>query len=297
MMDILRTPESRFEGLPDFDHQPHYTDIDGLRMAHIEAGPKDAPPVLLLHGEPTWSFLYRHMIPVIADAGLRAVAPDLIGFGRSDKLVTVEEYSYQRHMDWLHAWLDATALTDITLFCQDWGSLLGLRLAAERPERFSRIVVANGFLPTASQAVPPAFRVWRAFARYSPVFPTGRIVNAGCLRKLTAVERRAYDAPFPTRRYQAAARAFPALVPTREQDPAVPANRRAWEALGRWDKPFLTLFGRNDPILGRGDRPLQAHVPGAKGQSHDRLRGGHFIQEDQGPELARRTANFALGKE
>jgi len=291
-MSVLRTPEDRFGKLPDFDYPPRYTEVDGLRMAHVEAGPADAPPVLMLHGEPTWSFLYRHMIPVIADAGLRAIAPDLIGFGRSDKLAQVSDYSYQRHMDWLKAWMEAQDLRGITLFCQDWGSLLGLRLAAENPERFARIVVANGMLPTADRPMPRAFKAWRAFALNTPVFPTGRIVSGGCVRKLSKAERAAYDAPFASKKYQAAARAVPALVPTEPDDPAVPANRAAWAALGNWHKPLLTLFGDKDPILGRGDRPLQKHVPGAAGQPHARLPGGHFIQEDCGPELARRTVDF-----
>lgn len=287
-MDVLRTPEARFEVLPDFDFPPHYTEVDGLRMAHVAAGPADGPVVLLLHGEPTWSYLYRHMIPPLADAGLRVLAPDLIGFGRSDKPARVADYSYQRHTDWLWAWIEQQGLTDITLFCQDWGSLLGLRLAGEHPERFARIVVGNGMLPTGDRGVPMAFHLWRAFALYTPVFPAGRIVDVGSARKLSRAERAAYDAPFPSARYQAGARAFPALVPTRPKDPAVPANRAAWQALGNFHKPFLTLFGAGDPILGKADRALQRHVPGAAGQPHVRLRGGHFIQEDQGPELARR---------
>lgn len=287
-MKALRTPDDRFRDLPDFDFPPHYSTVDGLRMAHVEAGPADGAPVLLLHGEPAWSFLYRHMLPPLAQAGLRAIAPDLIGFGRSDKPARVADYSYQQHMDWLLAWVEQQDLTGITLFCQDWGSLLGLRLAAEHPERFKRIVVGNGMLPTADRGVPMAFHLWRAFALYAPVFPTGRILNVGSLRTLSAAERAAYDAPFPNRHYQAGARAFPALVPTRQDNPAVPANRAAWKALGNWHKPFLTVFGTGDPILGRADRVLQAHVPGAAGMPHARLAGGHFIQEDQGPELARR---------
>lgn len=287
-METLRTPDERFADLPDFPYPPVYTEIDGLRMAHVAHGPQTGPVVLLLHGEPTWSFLYRHMLAPLGDAGMRAIAPDLIGFGRSDKPVAVADYTYQRHMDWLLAWVEAQDLREITLFCQDWGSLLGLRLAAEHPDRFARIVVANGMLPTAQHGIPAAFYLWRAFALYTPIFPTGQIVNLGSLRKLSAKERRGYDAPFPSARYQAGARAFPALVPTRADDPAIPANRAAWQALAAWEKPFLTLFGTGDPILGKADRALQRHIPGAAGQPHDRLRGGHFIQEDQGPELARR---------
>lgn len=287
-MKLLRTPDERFVDLPDFPYAPHYTEVDGIRMAHVEDGPKDGPVVLMLHGEPTWSFLYRHMIPPLAKAGMRAIAPDLVGFGRSDKPSRVADYSYQKHVDWVWQWIEAQNLQDITLFCQDWGSLIGLRLAGEHPERFARIVVGNGMLPTAEHSVPAAFHIWRAFALYSPVFPTGRIVDVGSARRLSVAERRAYDAPFPSAKYQAGARAFPALVPTKASNPAVPANRAAWQVLGNFHKPFLTVFGAGDPVLGHADRALQKHVPGAAGQPHDRLRGGHFVQEDQGPELAKR---------
>jgi haloalkane dehalogenase len=295
--EALRTPDERFAGIPDFPFAPHYTTVgDGLLMHHVEAGPVDAPVVLMLHGEPSWSYLYRQMIPVFANAGLRAVAPDLIGFGKSDKPVRLTDYSYQSHMDWLHDWVGALDLRRITLVCQDWGSLLGLRFAAENDERFDRIVVANGFLPTAERAMPVAFRTWRAFARYSPVFPIGRLVATGTKRSLSKAERAAYDAPFPSSRYKAGARAFPRLVPTDPADPAVPANRAAWEKLGRWEKPFLTLFGAADPILGRADRPLQKHVPGAQGQPHARLSGSHFVQEDNGVEIAQRTLAWMDGR-
>jgi len=290
-MKILRTPEERFSAVPDFSFAPRYTEVDSLRMAHVEAG--DGPVVLMLHGEPTWSFLYRKMIPVFADAGFRAVTPDLIGFGRSDKPAALTDYSYAAHVGWAAAWIEALDLRDITLVCQDWGSLIGLRLAAERPERFSRIVVANGFLPIADRPTPVAFRAWRAFARYTPVFPIGRIVQAGSTRRLTLDEVAAYDAPFPSEHYKAGARAFPRLVPTDPADPAIPANRAAWDALHRWDKPFLTAFGKKDPILGWADRILQQHVPGARGQPHrDLTHAGHFVQEDAGPELAKLTVDW-----
>ncbi len=297
-MDSLRTPDSRFADLPDFAYEPHYVTVgDGLRMHHVEEGPADGAPVLMLHGEPSWSYLYRWMIPVFAGAGMRAVAPDLVGFGRSDKPTAVGDYSYQSHMDWLTEWLRAVDLRDITLVCQDWGSLLGLRLATEQEERFSRIVVANGFLPTGDRDPGPAFRVWRALASYSPVFPVGRIVATGTKRRLSRAERAAYDAPFPDRHHQAGARAFPKLVPTTPDDPAAPANREAWRRLGEWDKPFLTLFGASDPILGRGDRPLQAHVPGARDQPHARVEGSHFVQEDAGAEIARRTLDWIAAQQ
>ena len=291
-MESIRTPDERFSNLPDYPFAPHYTEVDGLRVHHVDEGPPDARPVLMLHGEPTWSYLYRRMIPVFAAAGYRAVAPDLVGFGRSDKPTKIADYSYQQHLDWLTTWLEAVDLRGITLVCQDWGSLLGLRLAAENPDRFDRIVVANGFLPTGDRDPGTAFKVWRAFATYSPLFPIGRIVATGTRRTLNPAERAAYDAPFPSSRYKAGARAFPRLVPISPDDPAAEANRAAWAGLGRWEKPFLTIFGRNDPILGGADKPLQEHVPGAAGQPHDRVAGGHFVQEDAGEEIARRVVEW-----
>jgi haloalkane dehalogenase len=289
-MTALRTPDERFSELPDYPFAPHYTTLaDGIRLHHVDEGPPDADVVLMLHGEPSWSYLYRHMVPVFADAGLRAIAPDLVGFGKSDKPTRIDDYSYQRHVDWLREWIEQLDLRRVTLICQDWGSLLGLRLAAEHEERFDRIVVANGFLPTGDRDPGPAFKVWRLFATRSPVLPIGRIVATGTKRRLSPAERAAYDAPFPSAKYKAGARAFPRLVPTSLDDPAVPANRAAWERLGQWEKPFLTLFGKDDPILGRADKPLQDHVPGARNQPHARLSGSHFVQEDAGVEIAERT--------
>ncbi len=286
-MKALRTPEERFADLPDYPFTPHYVDVGAdLRMHYVDEGPRDGRIVLMLHGEPSWSYLYRKMIPVFAKAGFRAIAPDLIGFGKSDKPTRTDDYSYAGHVAWMVRFLTALDLSGMTLVAQDWGSLIGLRVAMENEARFSRIVIANGFLPTADRGVPAAFRAWRAFARFSPVFPIGRIVASGCVSKPDARIRAAYDAPFPTSAYKAGARIFPALVPTSPDDPAVPANREAWKRLGEWKKPFLTLFGKNDPILGGADVPLQKHVPGAKGQPHERFWGGHFVQEDRGDYLA-----------
>jgi haloalkane dehalogenase len=257
-------------------------------MHYVDEGPPEGPPIVLLHGEPTWSYLYRTMIPPLADGGFRVLAPDLIGFGRSDKPTRIADYSYLRHMQWTTSWFDALGLRNVTIFVQDWGSLIGLRLAAERDDLVGRIVVANGFLPTADRPTPMAFHIWRAFARFTPIFACGRIVSVGTVSKVSAEVRAGYDAPFPDKRFQAGARAFPTLVPTSPDDPAIPANRAAWEQLGRWTKPFLCLFGAKDPILGAADRPLIAHVPGATGQPHDRINGSHFVQEDCGPELAAR---------
>ncbi len=292
-MKILRTPDARFDKLPDYTFDPYFVDIDGLRMHYVDEGARDASPVLLLHGEPSWSYLYRHMIPPLVDAGLRVVVPDLIGFGKSDKPARKRDYSYAAHVDWMRRFVEALDLNDITLFGQDWGSLIGLRVAAENERRFSRIAIGNGGLPTGDQTVPKAFRVWRAFATYSPWFPIGRIVQSGTVTELGADVVAAYDAPFPSARYKAGARAFPALVPTAPDDPASDANRAAWQAFTRWRKPFLTTFSNRDPITRGGDRPWQQKVPGARGQQHVTIRNaGHFLQEDKGPELAEVLIGF-----
>lgn len=296
-MDVLRTPDFRFENLEGYPFVANYLDVAAsdtqpLRMHFLDEGPIDGPPIVLLHGEPTWSYLYRTMIPVLAEAGNRVLAPDLIGFGRSDKPSRIEDYTYLRHVEWVTAWFERLKLRDVTLFVQDWGSLIGLRIAAEHSDRIARLVVANGFLPTAQRRPNPAFIAWRAFARYSPVLPAGALVAAGTVRRVPPKVRAGYDAPFPDKRYQAGARAFPQLVPTSPHDPAVPANRAAWQALGRWEKPFLAIFGHRDPLLGHADRPLIKHVPGAAGQPHARINAGHFIQEDSGPELADRVLSW-----
>lgn len=269
-MDVLRTPDERFDQLPGYPFEPHYLDVAAsdtppVRMHYVDEGPRDGTPVVLLHGEPSWSYLYRTMVPPLVEAGYRVLAPDLIGFGRSDKPTRISDYTYLRHVEWVTAWFEALDIRDATIFVQDWGSLIGLRVAAEQDGRVARIVVGNGYLPTAQQGTPLAFKLWRAFAKLTPVFPTGRIVAVGTVNPLSAEVRAAYDAPFPSPKYQAGARAFPALVPTSPDDPAVPANLAAWERLGKWDKPFLAIFGRNDPILGAADKPLIAHVPGAAG--------------------------------
>ncbi len=296
-MDVLRTPDSRFENLEGYPFVANYIDVTAsdsppVRMHFLDEGPDDGPPIVLLHGEPTWSYLYRTMIPPLAEAGNRVLAPDLIGFGRSDKPSRIEDYTYLRHVEWVTAWLERLRLTEVTLFVQDWGSLIGLRIAAEQSDRIARVVVANGFLPAAQRRPSPGFVAWRAFARYSPVLPAGRIVSAGTGRRVPPKVRAGYDAPFPDKTYQAGARAFPQLVPTSPDNPAVPANRAAWDALGRWEKPFLAIFGAHDPILGQADRPLIEHVPGAAGQPHARIKASHFIQEDSGPELAERVLSW-----
>ena len=284
---VLRTPEARFASLPDFPYAPHYTELGGLRVAHIDEGPRDAPAVLLMHGEPTWSYLYRKMIPVLVAAGHRVIAPDLVGFGRSDKPASAADYSYLNHVRWMNAWLEANDLRRLTLFCQDWGSLVGLRMVAHAPQRFDRIVLANGGLPTGTEPLPRAFKVWRAFARFSPWFPIGRIVKTGCAQGLDAGAVAAYDAPFPSRRYAVAARVFPGFVPSTPDDPERANNERAWELFKRWEKPFLTLFSSRDPVTRGGEKVWQKLVPGAQGQPHAITRSaGHFLQEDKGAEVA-----------
>lgn len=293
-MHALETPADRFRDLQDFPWPSHTTTVDGLSMCHLDEG--RGRPIVLLHGEPTWSFLYRKMIPVLVGAGFRCLAPDLIGFGRSDKPTDIGAFSYARHVGWLASWLTANHLEDAVLVAQDWGSLLGLRLVAEHQDRFVAVVIANGFLPTGDRRVPPAFKLWQTFARWSPWFPIGRIVQAGCATRLSPEVLAGYNAPFPTRAHKAGTRAFPRLVPTRPNDPASAANRAAWEVLRGWEKPFLTAFGSRDPIFRGADKVLQAHIPGAKGQPHTTIRGaGHFIQEDKGPELAAVVADFARG--
>ncbi len=295
-MKILRTPEERFANLPDFPFAPNYQEIDGLRIQYVDEGARDANPVVLLHGEPSWSFLYRKMIPGLVAAGHRVLAPDLVGFGRSDKPASVEDYTFERHVEWISGWVEALDLRRITLFGQDWGSLIGLRVAAENAERFDGIVIANGGLPTGDQRLPMAFYVWRTYALWTPWLPIGLILRAGCKTKLTREVVAGYEAPFPDETYKAGARAFPRLVPTRPSDPAAAANRRAWEVLRAWKKPFLTAFSDSDPITRGGDRILQRWVPGAAGQAHVTIRGaGHFLQEDRGQELARVVTQFIAG--
>jgi haloalkane dehalogenase len=294
-MEALRTPDERFANLSGYPFVPHYVEVDGLRMHYVDEGPRDALPVLMLHGEPSWSYLYRKMIPIIAeDAGYRAVAPDLIGFGRSDKPVRREDYTYQRHVDWVRGCIEKLDLRNITLVCQDWGGLIGLRLAAEMEDRFARILVANTFLPTGDTPASDAFQTWRRFSQETPVLDVGAILRMGCTTELTSEVVAAYDAPFPDERYKAGARQFPMLVPITPDDPAAEANRRAWEMLRRWSKPFLTAFSDRDPITRGGDTVFQKAIPGAKDQPHTTIAGaGHFLQEDEGEELARVVVAFA----
>ncbi|MFM7962363.1 MAG: haloalkane dehalogenase [Actinomycetota bacterium] len=300
-MQILRTPDERFVNLRDWDYEPHYTDVrhgnDVLRIAHVDAGPRDAKNVVLcMHGEPSWSYLYRKMIPVLVGAGHRVIAPDLVGFGRSDKPAAVSDYTYERHVQWMTDWLLANDLRRLTLVCQDWGGLIGLRLLAAHPERFDRLVVANTFLPVGDRQPSEAFMAWRKYSQETPNFNVGRIVEGGCARKPLAPEVvAAYDAPFPDDSFKAGARVFPTLVPISLDDPSSKANLAAWKVLERFEKPTLTAFSDSDAVTKGGDRGFQQRVPGTSGQSHVTIaNGGHFLQEDAGEELAGVVNEFIL---
>ncbi|MEY3452848.1 MAG: haloalkane dehalogenase [Actinomycetota bacterium] len=302
-MEALRTPDDRFVNLPGWPYAPHYTTIASgvsgdsttLRIAHIDEGPRDsAATVLCMHGEPSWSYLYRKMIPVFVAAGHRVVAPDLIGFGRSDKPVERSDYTYERHVAWMSDWLTANDLSRLTLVCQDWGGLIGLRLVAAFPERFDRVVVANTFLPVGDRPPSDAFMAWRNYSQSVPEFKVGRIVEGGCARRPLAPEVvAAYDAPFPDDRFKAGARVFPTLVPISTDDPSSKANIAAWQVLERFDKPVLTAFSDADPVTKGGDRGFQQRVPGTSGQPHTTIvNAGHFLQEDAGEELAHVVNDF-----
>jgi haloalkane dehalogenase len=292
-LQVRRTPDDRFEDLPGYPFEPHYVEVaDGeggrLRVHYVDQGPRDAEPVVLLHGEPSWSYLYRTMIPVIAGAGFRAIAPDLVGFGRSDKPTERSDYTYGRHVEWMRSVLFGELdLTGVTLVCQDWGGLVGLRLVGEEPDRFARVVAANTFLPTGDSDPGKAFLAWQKFSQEVPEFPVGAIVNGGCATDLPQDVIAAYDAPFPDETYKEGARQFPLLVPTRPDDPASEANRAAWTNLEQFTKPFLCAFSDGDPITAGADRALLRRIPGTKDQPHTTIEGGgHFLQEDKGEELA-----------
>ena len=293
-MDVLRTPDERFADLPGWPYEPSYaTTSDGLRVAYVDEG--SGPTVLLLHGEPSWGYLYRRMVPVLVEAGFRCVVPDLIGFGRSDKPTAVEDFTYARHVEQLRSVLfDALDLTDVTLVCQDWGGLLGLRLVAEHPERFARVCAANTGLPDGTRRLPDAWWRFRDFVVRTDDLPIGFLVASGCAEPLAPEVQAAYDAPFPDASYKAGPKAFPDLIPQDAAHPATPDNQRAWEVLRSFEAPFLCAFSDQDPITAGGERALIAAIPGAQGQPHTTVAGaGHFLQEDRGPELARLIADWA----
>lgn len=293
-MNVLRTPEERFADLPGFGYEPRYADVDGVRLAYVEAGPADGEPVLLLHGEPSWSFLYRTVMPVLAAAGLRAIAADLVGFGRSDKPSEPADHSFARHVEWIRALaFDHLGLSGLTLVGQDWGGLIGLRLVAEHPDRFARVVASNTGLPTGDVPMPDVWLRFRQVVRTAPTLSVSRLVQSGCQTTLPPEVLAAYEAPFPDPSYAAAVRAMPELVPTTPDDPAAEANRAAWRRLAAWDKPFLVAFSDRDPITAAMAPVLTDAVPGAKDLEHPVIEGaGHFLQEDAGERLGDVIAGF-----
>ena len=326
-MDVLRTPDERFENLKGYPFAPHYTEVPDsaggkLRIHHVDEGPRDGEPILLLHGQPTWSYLYRKMIPILAGAGHRVLAPDFVGFGRSDKPTRVDDYSYARHVAWMSAWLETLDLRGVTLFCQDWGGLIGLRLVAAHPERFARVVAANTALPDMrlpeavatgmrelyttlpvietgellelfTKGGPSAFLSWQKLCAESPDLQIGGLIAAASGGALDPAVAAGYDAPFPDDRYKAGPRKFPSLVPLFPDDPAIPDHEAAWTVLATFDKPFLTAFSDGDPVTRGGEKAFQERVAGAKGVAHVTIHGaGHFLQEDKGEEVAQAILDF-----
>ncbi len=293
-MKLLRTPDERFDNLIDFPFKPNYKEVDDIRIHYVDEGPKDAAEVILLmHGEPSWAFLYRHMIPILVQVDYRTVAPDLVGFGRSEKPTEQSDHTYHKHVQWISQLVNMLDLNNITLFCQDWGSLIGLRVAIENQERFKRIVLSNGGLPTGEQQMSEAFLNWRKFSRESPVFKIKTLIQGATTTKLSKEVKDGYEAPFPDDSFKAGARILPSLVPISPDDPEHDANKKAIELYKQWKKPFLTAFSDNDPVTRGGDKFWQKIVPGAQGQNHVTIKNaGHFVQEDKGPELANLIFEF-----
>lgn len=301
MAAVHRTDPARREGLPDYPFAPHHVEIvdaelGPLRVHYLDEGPRSAPTVVLLHGEPSWSYLYRHMIPPLADAGLRVLAPDLVGFGFSDKPTSTDVYSYARHVAWLTAWFEAVDPQGVTLFCQDWGGLLGLCVVAGQPQRFARVMAANTALPEGGGEMPEAFAAWRKFAATSEDLPVGQILQGGTVRTLSDAEMAAYDAPFDRLAAKAGARVFPALVPIEPDAPGVAVTRAAWQVLETLEIPFATAFSDQDPVTAGMETSFRERIPGAARAPHRRLAGGgHFLQEDVPGELAEALLAFVRG--
>jgi len=297
-MQVLTTPESCFENLPGYDFSPNYRVIgDGeggeLKVHYIDEGPQNGTPVLLMHGEPSWSYLYRKMIPGLLAQGYRVLAPDLVGFGRSDKPAEQDNYTYQTHVDWMAAWLNAMNVSDVVLFCQDWGGLIGLRLVADQPQKFAGVVVANTMLPTGDVSPGEAFLAWQKYSQETENFDVGAIIGRATVSDLSPEIIAAYNAPYPDDSYKAGARKFPLLVPTTPDDPSSQSNRDAWKALAESKIPFLTAFSDQDPVTKGGDKVFQKLLPNTAGQQHTTIeQGGHFLQEDKGEELAQVVSGF-----
>ncbi len=302
-MEIIRTPDSQFENLKDYRFEGNYLEINDqeggtLRVHYLDEGPADADPVLLLHGEPSWSYLYRHMIPIVVEAGHRVIVPDLVGFGKSDKPTRMEDYTYARHVLWMQEFLFVKLnLQNVTFFGQDWGGLIGLRLVGSDQGRFSRVVIGNTGLPTGEGQLTKAFMDWQKYSQTSPEFPIGDLINTATVRELQSDEIKAYYAPFPSDEYRAGARIFPSLVPTSNDNPASQDNKRAWKVLKEFTKPFLTAFSDSDPVSAGGEKAFIRDVPGAQGQPHIIIEGaGHFLQEDKPNELAQIINTFIASK-
>ena len=291
-MEFLRTPDSQFTDLDGFSFEPNYLYVDDteggkLRVHYLDEGPSDGEVILLLHGEPSWCYLYRKTMPALIEQGFRVIAPDLVGFGRSDKPTKRADYTYIRHLNWLKETINQLNLKNITMVCQDWGGLLGLRIVAEHPEHYARVLATNTFLPTGDIEPSDAFLKWQTFSQEVASFPAAGIIKGATVNTLTPDIIAAYDAPFPEERYKEGARQFPLLVPVSKDNPETVANRKAWESLAQFDKPFLTAFSDSDPVTAGGDKYMQKMIPGCSGQVHTVIKdGGHFVQEDKGEELA-----------
>jgi haloalkane dehalogenase len=296
-VELLRTPEAAFDGLPDWPVAARYAEVgDGIRMAYVDEG--DGPVVVLLHGEPSWSYLYRHMIGPLAAAGFRVIAPDLVGFGRSDKPAQVADHTYARHVAWTRELLlDRLGLEDITLFCQDWGGLIGLRIVAAAPERFARVVAANTGLPDGEHRLGEAWWRFHDYVQRTPDLPVGFLVQGGVTRTLSDAEVAAYEAPFPSPELKAGPRAMPGLIPQSADDVETPAQQQAWEVMRGFERPFLCAYSDADPITRGSDGPFRKHVPGTAGLQHPVVAGaGHFLQEDAPDALVAIVVDFAAGR-
>ncbi len=284
-MEFVRTPEDQFSALADYPFEANYFELEQMRMHYVDEG--SGPTIILLHGEPSWSYLYRKMIPLLVKKGYRTIAPDLIGFGKSDKPTNRQDYTYENHERWLTAFLESLQLKEETLFCQDWGGLLGLRILSKHPDWFGRVLASNTFLPTGNEPFPESFIQWRAYVAHSHGFNIGNVLQKGTYRDLSNEEIAAYNAPYPSEEFKGGARRFPELVPTDPEDKEGIQNQQAWSELTQFQKPFLTVFGADDPITRSARKIFQQLIPGAQGQPHQLLEeAGHFIQEDQPAQLA-----------
>lgn len=296
-MRILRTPDERFAGLDGYAFAPHYTtvrDADGtqLRIHHVDEGPQDGAPILLMHGNPTWSYIHRRMIGPLAAAGHRVIAVDLVGNGRSDKPARKADYTLARHYDWMGQWLTGMDLSRVTLYGQDWGGTIGLALVARHPERFDRVIASNTGVPE-GRGESAFMKRWVSMMRDATRFPLDQMLPPGMSHRITPGELAAYRAPFPSDAYMAGIIAFPLLIAVQPDNPGVPLNRAVWQALERFDKPFLTLFGALDPVARGVEREFQRRVPGARGQPHHVFaQANHFIQEDVPQELVEHLLRF-----